>query len=142
MSTRLSDRGCSYKPSMLAQASARDLISDTPFRWTLPRQRAMRVPGVIFASEALLPSALGDRSLDQVMNVATLPGIVKASFAMSDIHWGYGFPIGGVAATDIAGGDRPRFRSHVAGGESESRRLGADYIDSRLRMVLHRRSAR
>jgi tRNA-splicing ligase RtcB (3'-phosphate/5'-hydroxy nucleic acid ligase) len=56
----------------------------------------MRVPGVIFASEVLLPSALGDRSLWQVANVATLPGIVKASYAMPDIHWGYGFPIGGV----------------------------------------------
>jgi tRNA-splicing ligase RtcB (3'-phosphate/5'-hydroxy nucleic acid ligase) len=64
----------------------------------------MRVPGVIFASEALLPSALGDRSLWQVANVATLPGIVKASYAMPDIHWGYGFPIGGVAATDVERG--------------------------------------
>ncbi len=64
----------------------------------------MRVPGVIFASDALLPSALGDRSLWQVANVATLPGIVRASYAMPDIHWGYGFPIGGVAATDVQRG--------------------------------------
>jgi len=61
----------------------------------------MRVPGVIFASKALLPSAIHDQSLQQVINVATLPGIVRASFAMPDIHWGYGFPIGGVAATDV-----------------------------------------
>lgn len=64
----------------------------------------MRVPGVVFASGALLPALRGDQSLEQVMNVATLPGIVEASYAMPDIHWGYGFPIGGVAATDVASG--------------------------------------
>ncbi|MGH3328975.1 MAG: RtcB family protein [Streptomycetales bacterium] len=61
----------------------------------------MRVPGVVFASRSLLPDARGDRSLEQVANVATLPGIVVASYAMPDVHWGYGFPIGGVAATDV-----------------------------------------
>lgn len=89
---------------MAARAAWPDLVRDTAFRWTVPRHGAMRVPGVIFASDSLLPSAFGDRSLEQVMNVATLPGIVKASFAMPDIHWGYGFPIGGVAATDVAEG--------------------------------------
>ncbi len=64
----------------------------------------MRVPGVVFASRALLPQAAGDKALEQVANVATLPGIVRASFAMPDVHWGYGFPIGGVAATDISRG--------------------------------------
>lgn len=64
----------------------------------------MRVPGVVFASGALLPDVLADRSLQQVANVATLPGIVEASYAMPDVHWGYGFPIGGVAATDVAAG--------------------------------------
>ena len=64
----------------------------------------MRVPGVVFASESLIAKAQQDRALDQVMNVAYLPGIVGASFAMPDIHWGYGFPIGGVAATDVAAG--------------------------------------
>ncbi len=64
----------------------------------------MHVPGIVFASEALLASAAEDRALDQVANVAHLPGIVEASFAMPDIHWGYGFPIGGVAATDVAAG--------------------------------------
>lgn len=88
----------------LAQPTVGELVADTPFRWTIARQGAMRVPGVVFASRALLPSALGDRSIEQVMNVATLPGIVRASFAMPDIHWGYGFPIGGVAATDVAEG--------------------------------------
>jgi tRNA-splicing ligase RtcB len=64
----------------------------------------MRVPGVVFATDELFERARQDRAVDQVANVATLPGIVGASFAMPDIHWGYGFPIGGVAATDVEGG--------------------------------------
>lgn len=59
---------------------------------------------MVFATESLLPTAAGDHALDQVANVACLPGIVRASYAMPDVHWGYGFPIGGVAATDIAAG--------------------------------------
>ena len=62
----------------------------------------MRVPGVVFATAALLPGLEADQSMQQVANVATLPGIVEASYAMPDVHWGYGFPIGGVAATDVA----------------------------------------
>lgn len=65
----------------------------------------MRVPGVVFASESLLTDAPGDQALQQVVNVATLPGIVEASYAMPDLHWGNGFPTGGVAATDpVEGG--------------------------------------
>ena len=67
--------------------------------WELPRSGAMRVPGVIYADEALI-RAMDDKVAEQVANVAALPGIVKASFAMPDAHWGYGFPIGGVAAFD------------------------------------------
>jgi len=67
--------------------------------WELPRSGAMRVPGVIYADEALI-RAMDDKVPEQVANVAALPGIVKASFAMPDAHWGYGFPIGGVAAFD------------------------------------------
>ena len=63
----------------------------------------MRVPGLVFASAALLPQ-VEDQALRQVANVATLPGIVEASYAMPDVHWGYGFPIGGVAATDVERG--------------------------------------
>lgn len=70
--------------------------------WRIERQGSMRVPGVIFASEKLLPQIVADRAIEQVINVASLPGIVDASYAMPDIHWGYGFPIGGVAATDVA----------------------------------------
>jgi len=64
----------------------------------------MRVPGRVFASEALVAGIRDDPALDQVANVAQLPGIVGPSLAMPDIHWGYGFPIGGVAAFDVAAG--------------------------------------
>jgi tRNA-splicing ligase RtcB len=81
-----------------------ELVQETPVRWRIERQGAMRVPGIVFASEALLPQVVEDRSMEQVANVATLPGIVTASYAMPDVHWGYGFPIGGVAATDVQEG--------------------------------------
>lgn len=64
----------------------------------------MRVPAILFASRELLPDVQADRSLEQAENVATLPGIVEAAYAMPDVHWGYGFPIGGVAATDVERG--------------------------------------
>jgi tRNA-splicing ligase RtcB len=77
-----------------------------PYEWEIPvsARADMRVPGRVFASEALLVKTREDRSLDQVANVATLPGIVRASYAMPDVHWGYGFPVGGVAATDVDDG--------------------------------------
>jgi tRNA-splicing ligase RtcB (3'-phosphate/5'-hydroxy nucleic acid ligase) len=78
-----------------------ELIEETPWRWRIDPTGAMRVPGIVFASRDLLPDVVGDQSLDQVANVATLPGIVAASYAMPDVHWGYGFPIGGVAGTDV-----------------------------------------
>ncbi len=81
-----------------------ELVEESPCRWRIDPTGAMRVPGVVFATEDLLPEAAGDRALDQVVNVASLPGIVDASFAMPDVHWGYGFPIGGVAATDVERG--------------------------------------
>lgn len=76
------------------------------FRWRIPKtyKPGMRVPGVIYADEKLLKDIYQDKALEQVANVAFLPGIVKASLAMPDIHWGFGFPIGGVAATDIEEG--------------------------------------
>ena len=71
-------------------------------RWRIPRsyKPGMRVDGVIYADDQLIQQIAADKSLDQVANVACLPGIVGASLAMPDIHWGYGFCIGGVAATD------------------------------------------
>ncbi len=74
------------------------------YRYEIAPQGNMRVPAVVFASPSLLPDIMSDKSVEQAANVATLPGIVRASFAMPDIHWGYGFPIGGVAATDIESG--------------------------------------
>ena len=72
------------------------------YRWEIPMsyKKGMRVPGLVFADEKILPKIRDDKSLEQVANVAFLPGIVRYSLAMPDIHWGYGFPIGGVAATD------------------------------------------
>ncbi len=87
-----------------ATREAISLVQETPVRWRIERAGDMRVPGVVFASEALLPEVTSDQSLHQVANVATLPGVVEASYAMPDVHWGYGFPIGGVAATDVARG--------------------------------------
>jgi tRNA-splicing ligase RtcB len=80
------------------------LVEESPWRWRIEPSGSMRVPGIVFASEDLLPEVAGDRALEQVVNVATLPGIVDASYAMPDVHWGYGFPIGGVAATDVSNG--------------------------------------
>src|ERR1700680_5104417 len=71
-----------------------------PGMYLLPKEQGMRVPGLVVASEALLAAMENDKSFDQVRNVAYLPGIVGYSIAMPDIHWGYGFPIGGVAAMD------------------------------------------
>jgi len=69
------------------------------FEWCIAPTEAMRVPAVIYADEALIRE-MDDKVYEQVTNVARLPGIVKASYAMPDAHWGYGFPIGGVAAFD------------------------------------------
>ena len=74
------------------------------FRWRIPRTGAMRTEGLVFASQAQVRDLENDEALRQVANVATLPGIVGPSIAMPDIHWGYGFPIGGVAAFDPQGG--------------------------------------
>lgn len=71
-------------------------------RWRIPQRYRpeMRVPGMVYADDELIEQIKADNSLQQVANVATLPGIVGHSLAMPDIHWGYGFPVGGVAATD------------------------------------------
>lgn len=72
-------------------------------RWEIPidYKSGMLVPGLIYTNESMLGSIVKERTLDQVANVAFLPGIVKYSLAMPDIHWGYGFPIGGVAAMRV-----------------------------------------
>jgi len=77
-----------------------------PCQWRIPKsyRSDMRVDGIIFADETLIEQIKKDQGPEQVVNVATLPGIQKASLAMPDIHWGYGFCIGGVAATDPEAG--------------------------------------
>jgi len=74
--------------------------------WEIPAETRpdMRVPARVFADEELVESILADRALEQLQNVATLPGIVEAALAMPDIHQGYGFPVGGVAATETPDG--------------------------------------
>ena len=74
------------------------------YRWELTQTGAMRVPGLVYATEKMLPKFEAERVAEQVANVATLPGIVGYSLAMPDAHWGYGMPVGGVAATDVADG--------------------------------------
>lgn len=77
-----------------------ELVKLSDYLWEIPQRGGMRVPGRIYASEELMHNILQDESIRQVKNVAHLPGIVKYSLAMPDIHLGYGFPIGGVCATD------------------------------------------
>ncbi len=79
------------------------LQQQSPYRWELAPEGGMRVPAVLFADTPLIES-MDEKVLEQAMNVARLPGIVQASYAMPDAHWGYGFPIGGVAAFDASQG--------------------------------------
>jgi tRNA-splicing ligase RtcB len=79
------------------------LIQIDEYRWRIPKEYkpGMRVDGLIFASKELIEQIRQDQAPEQVANVAFLPGIVGYSIAMPDIHWGYGFPVGGVAAMDL-----------------------------------------
>src|SRR3954452_5142190 len=79
-------------------------IDDT--LWEIPASARpdMRVPARVFADRKLIDAIASDRSLEQLQNVATLPGIVDAALAMPDIHQGYGFPVGGLAATELPDG--------------------------------------
>jgi len=83
-----------------------DLKRISPYLYEIPKEHRadMRVPARFYADGELLEAALGDKSLDQLVNTATLPGIVKYALAMPDIHQGYGFPIGGVIATQLPDG--------------------------------------
>ncbi len=76
------------------------------YRYRIPKsyKTGMRVDGLIYADERMLPQIIEDQAPEQVANVAFLPGIVGYSLAMPDIHWGYGFAIGGVAAMRVSDG--------------------------------------
>ena len=90
--------GITYLSHMVAPRIEVERIDE--FRWRVKRTGAMRTTGLIFANAELMRDIEGDQCVQQVVNVAHLPGIVGPSIAMPDIHWGYGFPIGGVAAFD------------------------------------------
>jgi len=84
----------------------RDLRQVSPWVWEVPAsfREDMRAPARLYADANILEQALSDRSLEQLVNTATLPGIVGYAMAMPDVHQGYGFPIGGVAATRVSDG--------------------------------------
>lgn len=90
----------------MSKAYTGPLIKIDDYRWRIPRSymQGMRVDAIIYASYKLIEQIKDDSAPQQVANVATLPGIVRYSLAMPDIHWGYGFSIGGVAATDTENG--------------------------------------
>jgi len=81
-----------------------ELAEISPWCWEIPRSGCMNVPGRVFADRSLIERAGQEQALEQVRNVACLPGIEVASLAMPDIHWGYGFAIGGVAAFNVESG--------------------------------------
>ncbi|MGH3085470.1 MAG: RtcB family protein, partial [Gaiellaceae bacterium] len=91
---------------MAMLASQFELVPVDETLWEIPAEARpdMRVPARVFADRGLLDAILGDQSLEQLQNVATLPGIVGAALAMPDIHQGYGFPVGGVAAMELPDG--------------------------------------
>jgi tRNA-splicing ligase RtcB len=91
---------------MAVSSSTSELVRVDEMLWEIPAEaRAdMRVPARVFADRELLEAILRDQSLVQLQNVATLPGIVDAALAMPDIHQGYGFPVGGVAAMELLDG--------------------------------------
>ena len=84
----------------------KDFTRINPLLWEIPKSYRdnMRVPARIYADERILEDTLKDRSIEQLLNTAALPGLVGYTLAMPDIHQGYGFPVGGVAATDARNG--------------------------------------
>ncbi len=89
---------------MVRSAGVFEKLDD--YRWEIPTsfKTGMKVPGLIYANQNMLEHILEEHAVDQVANVAFLPGIIKYSLAMPDMHWGYGFPIGGVAAFSLERG--------------------------------------
>ena len=97
-------RGRRGEPEPLVKAVTLHRLRLPGRRERHPWGRVVRVPARVFADDELLDAIRADRSLEQLENVATLPGIVEAAIAMPDIHQGYGFPVGGVAATELPDG--------------------------------------
>ncbi|MFN2250272.1 MAG: RtcB family protein, partial [Anaerolineae bacterium] len=88
----------------MSRAGQHRVTAIDEWRWRVEQSGGMRTHGLVFADRDMMVELRGDPAIDQVANVAHLPGIVGPSIAMPDIHWGYGFPIGGVAAFDLDGG--------------------------------------
>ncbi len=112
------------------------------YKWEVEKDESlgMRVPGIIYADREILEIAEKEKTLDQVVNVANLPGIINASFAMPDIHYGYGFPIGGVAAFDLEDGviSPGGVGYDISCGVRVLRtNLDADDISSRLEAIMY-----
>jgi hypothetical protein len=101
-----SGRRCSLEPEakLMEEPKSIEIERLDDWRWRIPRTGKMRVDGMIYADDRMIRDIRKDQSLQQVVNVATLPGIIGRSMAMPDVHWGYGFPIGGVAAFDLRSG--------------------------------------
>src|SRR4030043_132116 len=95
---------CDFALSEIEQGSLKGVARGERYRRVIPREGGMRTDGMVYADDRMMDDIKKDQSLQQVKNVAFLPGIVGCSLAMPDIHWGYGFPIGGVAAFDEAEG--------------------------------------
>src|SRR5512135_2144940 len=104
METGMAAEKCKSRPDLTELRDALRQVQENV--WEIPREfrEDMRVPARIYADESLLHAALADRSIEQLINTATLPGIVQYAIAMPDIHQGYGFPIGGVVATGMPHG--------------------------------------
>ena len=89
-----------FRIKIMKELGIDDLKQIDEYRWLVPRQGKMRTDGMVYLDRKLLEFIKNDKSITQVANVAWLPGIVGRSLAMPDMHQGYGFPIGGVAAFD------------------------------------------
>jgi hypothetical protein len=100
------------------------IAEESPYRFVISRHGRMRVPGVVFATRALIPDPAEDRALQQAVNVAELPGIVEASYAMPDVHWGYGFPIGGGTPSDRQSQSGPQRTAHPRPGHRRNHARG------------------
>src|SRR4029453_16287626 len=126
--------------SIFDDAMDYDIHKLTDYLWELPKTGGMRVPGRIYATEEMISHIIRDKAPQQVANVAHLPGIVTASLAMPDIHWGYGFPIGGVAAFDLdAGGISPGGGGHDinCGVRLMAPQLPRKQVEPRLRELMN-----
>src|SRR5829696_8044888 len=103
---RLALRQDDTRAGTLAWCSMSELVKISEVQWEIPASARsdMRVPARVFADRELLAAIEGDGSLEQIQNVATLPGVVEVALAMPDVHQGYGFPVGGVAAMELPDG--------------------------------------